>query len=143
RGRGRGPDSPYDVLVVWGSRLRRVAVLFAVLASSQLGHAIVYYARYGVQAGSRQTTGIHAYLPALAGGVSAVAGIGLLTALLVLATARALRAGQAGMRARTTLTFSELLPALFLAQLVVFVCQESVESLASTGHLPSLVELLF
>jgi hypothetical protein len=125
---------------VWGSRLRRAAVLFAILAGSQLGHAIVYYARFGTAAAGRQATGPHAYFPALTGGISAVLGILLMSALLVIATARTLRPG---LRSRPTLRFSDLLPALFLAQLVVFIGQESIETLASTGHLPSLVELLF
>src|SRR5262249_5078071 len=45
-------------------------------------------------------------------------------------------------RLRATARFFDLLPALFAAQLLVFMGQESIESLAAGGHLPSLVELL-
>jgi hypothetical protein len=129
--------------VVWGSRLRRIAVPAAVLAGSQLGHAFAYYARFGLEATSRQSEGVHAYLPTLAGVVSAGIGGLLLVGLLVIAAARSLSSCQAGWRRRSTLRFSDLLPALFVAQLLVFAGQETVESLAAGGgHVPSALELL-
>lgn len=130
---------------MWGrSRLRVLAVLFAILAGSQLGHAIVYFARYGMGAGGRQSTGVHAYVPALAGGLSAVLGVLLMSGLLVIAAARALGPVPAGSRRRATLRFFDLLPALFTAQLFVFVGQETIESLVAGGaHLPSVVDVLF
>lgn len=132
------------VCIVSGSRLRAVAVLFAVLAGSQLGHAIVYYARFGLDAGTRESTGVHSYLPALAGGLSAAFGVLLMTSLLAVAAARALGPVPAGCRRRTTLRFFDLLPPLFAAQLLVFIGQETIEGLAGGGgHLPSVVELLF
>ncbi len=132
------------VTTVWATRLRVTSVLFAVLAGSQLGHAIVYYAKFGLEAGSRQSSGTHAYLPALTGGLSAILGVALMTCLLVVAAARALAPGAVWQRRRATLRFSDLLPALFAAQLLVFAGQETVEGLAAGGgHLPSVVELLF
>jgi hypothetical protein len=129
--------------IVWGSRLRAFAVPVAILAGSQLGHAIAYYARFGLAAGSRQSTGVHSYLPTLAGGVSAGLGALLMTALLVIAAARSLEPRPAVYRRRATLRFSSLLPALFVVQLLVFAGQETIESLAAGGgHLPSAVELL-
>ncbi len=130
--------------IVSGFRLRAAAVLLAVLAGSQLGHAIVYYARFGLDAGARQSTGVHSYFPALAGGLSAALGVLLMASLLVVAAARAMEPVPAGCRRRTTLRFFDLLPALFAAQLLVFAGQETIESLAAGGgHLPSMVELLF
>jgi hypothetical protein len=130
--------------VVWGSRRRLIAVPAAVLAGSQLGHAFAYYARFGLEATSRQSEGVHAYLPTLAGVVSAGIGGLLMTSLLVIAAARCLGPQRAGWRRRATLRFSDLLPALFVAQLLVFSGQETVESLAAGGgHLPSVLELLF
>jgi hypothetical protein len=130
--------------VMRGSRLRAVAVLLAILAGSQLGHAIVYLARYGLDAGRLQSTGVHSYLPALAGVLSGVLGVLLMTSLLVVAAARALEPAHAGWRRRATLRFFDLLPALFAAQLLVFVVQETIEGLAAGGgHLPSVVEVLF
>jgi hypothetical protein len=131
------------VSIVWGPRMRRAAVVFAIVAGSQLGHAIVYFARFGAAAGSRQATGVHAYFPALAGGLSAVLGVAVLACLLAVAAARSLTPGPSVRRLRATARFSDLLPALFAAQVLVFMGQESIESLASGGHLPSLVELLF
>ena len=127
-----------------GFRLRSVAVLLAVLAGSQLGHAIVYYARFGLDAGALQSTGVHSYFPALAGGLSAALGVLLMSSLLAVAAARAMEPVPPGCRRRTTLRFFDLLPALFAAQLLVFACQETIEGLAGGGgHLPSMVELLF
>jgi hypothetical protein len=128
---------------VWGSRLRAFAVPVAILAGSQLGHAIAYYARFGLAAGGRQTTGVHSYLPTLAGGLSAALGALLMTALLAIAAARSLEPRPAVYRRRATLRFSSLLPALFAVQLLVFAGQETIESLAAGGgHLPTAVELL-
>jgi hypothetical protein len=128
---------------VWGSRLRRTAVALAVLAGSQLGHAIVYYARFGAAAGGRQAAGVHGYFPALTGGLSAAIGGLAMVCLLVLAAARATRTGPAIYRSRATVRFLDALPALFATQLLVFVGQEVIEGLASSpAHLPSLVELL-
>src|SRR5215467_12954562 len=83
RPRLRPANGRYDRRIVWGSWLRRAAVPVAILAGSELGHAIVYSARFGLDAGGRQATGAHAYLPALAGGLSAVLGTVLMTSLLV------------------------------------------------------------
>lgn len=126
------------------SRLRVIAVTVAILAGSQLGHAIAYYMRFGLDAGSRQSQGVHSYLPTLAGGLSAALGVLLMTGLLVIAAARSLGPLHIGYRRRATLRFSDLLPALFAVQFVVFAGQETIESVAAGGgHLPSAVELLF
>jgi hypothetical protein len=116
--------------------------MLAILAGSQLGHAIVYGARYGAGAGSAQATGAHSYLPALATGLSAVVGLAVMAALLVAAAARSLAPGPAIRRMRATTRFFDLLPALFAAQVLLFMGQETIESLAAGGHLPSLVELV-
>jgi hypothetical protein len=131
--------------IVWGSKLRFVAVPVAILAGSQLGHAIAYYARFGLEAGGRQSqAGVHSYLPTLVGVLSGALGVLLMTGLLLVAAARSLGPQQVGHRRRATLRFSDLLPALFAAQLVVFAGQETIESIAAGGgHLPSAIELLF
>jgi hypothetical protein len=116
--------------------------VLAVLAGSQLGHAIVYYTRFGASASAQQATGAHAYFPALAGGLSAIIGIAVLVCLLVVAAGRSLSPEPSARRLRATARFFDLLPALFAAQMLVFMGQESIESLAAGGHLPSLVELL-
>jgi hypothetical protein len=127
-----------------GSRLRCVAVLLAVLAGSQLGHAIAYYARFGLDAGSLQSRGAHWYLPALAGVLSALLGVLVMTSLVVVAMGRSLGPVPAGYRRRATLRFFDLLPVLFTIQLLLFAGQEMAEGLAAGGgHLPSAGDLLF
>ena len=131
------------VRIVCGRRSRAIAVAAAVLAGSQLGHAITYLARFGLAAGTRQSEGAHAYLPTLAGAMSAGVGVLMMSALLVIAAARTLSPMQAGHRRRATLRFSDLLPALFVAQLLVFAAQETIESIAAGGgDMPSAIELL-
>jgi hypothetical protein len=112
---------------VWGSRLRCAAILVAVLAGSQLGHALVFGARFGLEAGSRQAFGVHGYFPALTGGLSAALGVLLMTALLLAAAARSLRPAPAVYRIRATARFFDVMPLLFAAQLAVFMGQETVE----------------
>jgi hypothetical protein len=129
------------VRIVWGPRLRYAGILVAVLAGSQLGHALVYAARFGLDAGSRQASGVHGYFPALTGGLSAVMGVLLMTSLLVIAAARSLRPAPA-VYLRATTRFFDILPLLFLGQLVVFMAQETIEGLvAYPGHMPSVVQL--
>ncbi|TMC13313.1 MAG: hypothetical protein E6J41_00755 [Chloroflexi bacterium] len=129
--------------IVWGTRLRRAAVALAILAGSQLGHAIVYYARFGAGAAGRQATGVHAYFPALTGALSAALGGTALAVLLAVAAARSLAPGPAARRIRPTARFFDLLPALFAAQVLVFAGQETIESLAAGAPVPSVGELLF
>jgi hypothetical protein len=129
---------------VWGSWLRRAAILLALLAGSQLGHAIVYAARFGLDAGSRQASGVHGYFPALTGVLSAAAGTVLLTALLATAAARSLRPCPPVHRVRATARFFDMMPPVFAAQFLVFTGQETIESLvAGGGRPPSTVELFY
>ncbi|HXM54368.1 MAG TPA: hypothetical protein VOB72_03190 [Candidatus Dormibacteraeota bacterium] len=126
---------------MWGSRLRRGALVAAAVGGSQLGHALVYLARYGVGAGAEQSAGAHAYFPMLTAGLSAGLG-GLLTLGLVLvAAARTLP--RPACRPRATARFLDLLPLFFLGQMVVFMGQEAVEAAAAGGPVPSAIELLF
>src|SRR5262245_2527138 len=116
---------------VWGTRLRRGAVLLAILAGSQLGHAIVYWMRFGANAGAVQATGAHGSFPALAGGLSAVLGLALMACLLLIAAARSLAPTPTNCRTRPTTRFFDLLSALFAAQVLLFMGQETIESLAA------------
>jgi hypothetical protein len=137
------PVGRYDWPVVRGPRLRIVAVLSVILAGSQLGHAVAYYARYGVAAGARQSAGVHAYFPTLTGSLSALVGGALMAGLVLVAAARSLRLTPPGHRRRATARFVDLLPMLFLAQLVLFMGQETIEAWVAGGHVPSAPEQLF
>jgi hypothetical protein len=128
---------------VRGDRLRPIAGAAAALAASQLGHALVYYARFGPGASSGQSAGVHAYFPTLVALLSAGLGGVLMAGLVLAAATRSLGLGPVGLRARPTVRFGDLLPALFAVQLVVFMGQEAVEALAAGGPVPSVVELLF
>ena len=128
---------------MWGSRLQRVALVLVVLAGSQLGHALSYFVRFGMAAGAAQSTGVHAYFPAVTGVLSAVVGGLLMAGLLLVAAARSVRSVRSGLRPqRATVRFSDLLPLLFTAQLVLFVGQETMESWAAGVHVPSVIEQL-
>jgi hypothetical protein len=132
----------YDACTVWGPRLRRGALAVAVVGGSQLGHALVYLARYGVSAGAHQSSGAHAYFPVLTAVLSGAVGGVLTVALLLLAAAHTMPR-PALWRRRPTVRYADLLPLLFLAQLAVFMGQEVLEALASGASVPSAIELLF
>jgi len=129
--------------IMGGLRLRAIVPLLALLAGSQLGHAMAYYARFGLDAGRLQSAGAHWYLPALAGGLSAALGVVVMTSLAAVAVARSLGPVPTGYRRRATVRFFDLLPVFFTVQLVLFAGQETAEGLAAGwGHLPSVGELL-
>lgn len=141
-GQAELPGFPgYDARTVWGPRLRRGALAVAVAGGSQLGHALVYLARYGLSAGAHQSAGAHAYFPALAAGLSGAVG-GLLTVALLLVAAAHMLPRPAHWRWRSTVRYLDLLPLLFLAQLAIFMAQEAMEALASGASVPSAIELL-
>jgi hypothetical protein len=121
---------------------RPVTALLVAVGAAELGHALVYLLRYGPSSAGIESNGAHAYFPALTGTLSALLGGGLIAALLLTAVARLVGATPPGhVRRRTTRIF-DVLPALFLAQLVIFLCQEVGEALAFHERLPSLVALL-
>jgi hypothetical protein len=116
--------------------------VLAVVAGSQLGHTFVYSARYGAAASRYQSTGVHAYLPTVTAGVGAVLGAVLMTGLLLAAAARWLAPVPAGLRPRSSVRFLDALAVAFIAQLVIFIGQESVEALAAGQAAPPLSDLL-
>ncbi|TMC13321.1 MAG: hypothetical protein E6J41_00805 [Chloroflexi bacterium] len=118
---------------MWGTWLRRAAVLLAIVAGSQLGHAIVYSARYGAGAGRLESAGVHGYFPTLTAGLGAVLGVAVMSALLIVAAARWASSTPAGFRPRGTVRFLDVLALAFIAQLLLFVGQETLEALAA-GH---------
>lgn len=122
--------------------MRRIGVLLAVLAGSQLGHALTYFVRFGVDAARYQSEGVHSYYPPLAAGLGGSLGAVLTTTLLVVAAARCTILAPAGYRPRSTVRFLDVLGPVFAVQLLVFVGQETVEALASGQAVPSAGELL-
>ena len=98
------------------------------LVASQAGHLFIYGLIYGPSAGHVQSTGAHAYFPALVKTGFGLTAAFLLLALAVVGLARVL----AGRRLRGAPApgFLRLLAMLFCLQLSVFIVQESVEMAA-------------
>jgi hypothetical protein len=127
-----------------GSVLRRglaPAVLAVALAGSQAGHLVAFQLRFGSAAQHLQSTGAHAYFPALAKTTAGIFAVAFVAAIFVVGLARVLTQRS---RARTTVApnYLELLAALFTIQLVCFMAQEVGESLVagtSAGSAPDLL----
>lgn len=96
------------------------------LLGSQAGHLLAYQLRYGSAAQQIQSSGAHAYLPALTKTLAGLAAASLLACLFLVGLARILGRRQAvGERTPSLL---RLMAALFTAQLALFVGQEVVEA---------------
>jgi hypothetical protein len=118
-----------------------LAVLVLGLVGSQAGHLLAFQLRFGSAAQHLQSSGAHAYFPALAKATLGTIATGLLAALVVIGMARMLSRGS-GARAVAAPKYIELLAALFTIQLVCFVSQEVGESLfagVASGSAPSLL----
>jgi hypothetical protein len=111
-----------------------VSALLVALPMAELGHLLAYSLRFGPDAAVRQSTGAHAYLPALLQVGAAAAGAALLAVLLLLGIARLMvglrndRLPEGGWPVRP------LLLTLLGAQLAIFAGQELAE--ASLAALP-------
>jgi hypothetical protein len=117
---------------------RRAGTLAAVLLAlpmAELGHLLAYGLRLGPESVVRQSTGAHAYFPALLEAGAAAGGAILLALLLLLGVARFM----VGLRNdRLPENGWPVLPLLFTllgAQLAIFTGQELVE--ASLAALPA------
>jgi hypothetical protein len=114
---------------------RSAAAIVAVgIAASQAGHLLAYQLRFGGAAQQIQSSGAHAYFPALAKSGIGLAAAALLTALFMVGLARVV----SGRRAEVVSapSYGRLLAALFTIQLAFFALQETVESLVA-GAPPS------
>jgi hypothetical protein len=121
-------------------RTRFWAVVGLAVAGAQAGHLLAYRLRFGSMAEQIESTGVHAYFPAVVKTALGVAALALIGALLVVAAARVAARGR-GARRVSGPTFIGALAALFTLQLAWFVGQELVESLVAGAPRAS-VELL-
>ena len=104
---------------------------------SQLGHLLVYQLQFGSAAQTMQSTGSHAYFPALVKTSAGLAAAVLLTSLLLIGGSKILARGPIATTASSP-SFVRMLALLFTAQLVTFGLQESLESLvANTAVAPA------
>lgn len=124
------------------SSRRSLVVLLVGVASSPLGHILAYEARYGPTAGRVQSTGVHAYFPALAGTLAAGLGAALIVSLSVLALARLVAGRRKGLQAGPRFPFMRVLPIVFTIQLATFAVQEGAEALATGASMPSFADLV-
>ena len=114
---------------------RALAVLGIGIAAAQAGHLVAYELRFGVAAPALQSTGAHAYFPALAKTGVGLAALALLASLLVVAAARIV----AGRRLQpgTSPSFVRLLAVVYTIQLACFAGQETAEALLGGTHASS------
>jgi hypothetical protein len=128
-------------------RPRRLAVLatpIGVLAASQVGHLLASELRQSPRALGPASAGAHAYIPTLTTVALGVAGGLILAALLVVAAARAGRARAGGLPAPRPRRGSvlDLVAALFVLQLAIFLGQETIEAAAIGSPLRDVGDLL-
>ena len=111
-------------------------VLGVGILGSQAGHLLVYQLRFGAAAQQVQSSGAHAYFPAIAKTVLGAAAATLIAALLVIALARILGKRVEGDSAPP---YPATLAVLFTAQLAIYAAQETAESALTGG--PSMLLL--
>ena len=112
-----------------------IAALLLALPMSQLGHLLAYSLRFGPEAAARQSTGAHAYFPALLQvGITSLGGA-LLALLLLLGVARFMVGLRNDRVPDGGWPVAPLLLTLFATQLAIFAGQELAE--ASLSSLPA------
>jgi len=115
---------------------RALAPVLAVgILGSQAGHLLVFQLRFGAAAQQVQSSGAHAYFPALAKTMLGAAAATLIAVLLVIALARIL--GKQAERDSAP-PYLATLAVLFTVQLAIYAVQEMAES-ALTGGLSMLL----
>jgi hypothetical protein len=114
-----------------------IVLLGAVAA--QAGHLLTYQVLFGAAARQVQSSGAHAYFPAL---VKTALGAGAAITLGVLFLAGLSRILRGRIQQGNSPSFLGLLAALFTIQLAVFAFQESIEAALSGGPAYSVDSLL-
>ena len=108
---------------------------------AQAGHMIVYQLEFGAAAQTVQSQGAHAYFPLFAKSSFGVLATAVLASLLLIGVSR-LIPGRAVLITSRGPSYITLLSVLFTVQLVCFVAQETVESMASGEAVPSVLNLI-
>jgi FtsH-binding integral membrane protein len=121
---------------------RRAAVALGVgLVGAQAGHLVAFQLRFGSAAQQLQSSGAHAYFPAVAKTTLGVLAAGLLVTMFVIGLARVLAPGSVARRGSAP-RYIELVAALFTIQLVTFMAQEVGEALVAGTAAESASHLL-
>jgi hypothetical protein len=113
---------------------RGLAVLGLALAGTEAGHLVSYQVRFGAASLHVQSTGVHAYFPALVKTSVGAVALALIAGLLMAGAARVLAGGRGPRRAGGG-TFIGLLATLFTLQLALYMGQEVAEAIA--GGVPA------
>jgi len=106
-------------------------VLGAGLLGSQAGHLLAYQLRFGAAAQQVQSSGAHAYFPALAKTGLGLAALTLIAALLITGAARLVVARPIAGAAAPSLV--RLLAVIYTVQLAGFAAQETAEAALGAG----------
>jgi hypothetical protein len=109
---------------------RALAIAGLAVAGAQAGHLVAYQLRYGAAAAQLESTGAHAYYPALVKTVLGAAALVVIGALLVIAAARIAEGGQRR-RIAAGPSFLNLLAVLFTLQLGWYIGQELTEAMVA------------
>jgi len=113
---------------------RGLAVIGLALAGTEAGHLLAYQIRFGPRAFDIQSTGVHAYFPALLKTAVGAFALCLIAGLLITGAAHLLARGR-GRRDAGGGTLIGLVATLFTLQLVLYMGQEVAEAIAG-GVMP-------
>ncbi|MFI5091291.1 MAG: hypothetical protein ACHP7P_14675 [Terriglobales bacterium] len=120
-------------------RLLGLLAFGALLA--QAGHLIAFQLEFGSAAQAVQSQGAHAYFPGFAKTSLGLVAAALLASLLLIGIARFVPGRPVVVTSRAP-SYISLLAVLFTVQLVSFMAQETIESLAAGGAVPSALNLI-
>jgi hypothetical protein len=120
-------------------RLLGLLAFGALLA--QAGHLIAFQLEFGSAAQAVQSQGAHAYFPGFAKTSLGLVAAALLASLLLIGIARFFPGRPVVVTSRGP-SYISLLAVLFTVQLVSFMTQETIESLAAGGAVPSALNLI-
>jgi hypothetical protein len=137
---GRRDTRGYDPRVNRALKAGVALLGFGVLLS-QLGHLLVFQLLFGSSAQTVQSTGAHAYFPALAKTSAGLAAAAFLAILLVIGASNILARGPI-VKPASSPSFVRLLALLFTVQMASFGIQETLESLAANMAVASAPQIL-
>ena len=123
-------------------RARSLAVVAVGLLTSQLGHGLAYALWFGPEAVQRLGAGSHAYFPNLLGTSLALSAAVLAFVLLLVGLASLPLVRRTPGRAVSGWPFLQLVGALLLVQLCIYVAQELTEAAAGgapPGEIPAML----
>jgi len=117
-----------------------LAALALGLLGSQAGHLLAYQLRFGAAAQHIQSTGAHAYFPAVAKTALGAVSAALIGGLVLVGLARILSGRR--VRSDSEPSYVSLLAILFSFQLMAFAVQEITEALVAGTNVGTAADLL-